>query len=129
MNYVLNRRNRLAPFRPAGVVYVGRPSPWGNPFHVGHSGSAEECVEQYRAYLMSNVSLLSRLREIRGKDLECWCSPVSGMKKPCHAHVLIELANLPLKQLFSRVLPIHGLRTARQIIEANDARRMAPSSA
>lgn len=33
--------------------------------------------------------LIARLPELRGKDLACWCST----DKPCHADVLIEIAN------------------------------------
>lgn len=33
--------------------------------------------------------ILDRIHELRGKDLMCWC-PVS---QPCHADVLLELAN------------------------------------
>ena len=29
------------------------------------------------------------LRELRGKDLACWCP----LDKPCHADVLLEIAN------------------------------------
>jgi len=34
-------------------------------------------------------ALLHRLPELRGKDLACWCRP----GEPCHADVLLELAN------------------------------------
>jgi len=37
---------------------------------------------------MNNPELLAALPELRGKDLVCWCSPL-----PCHADVLLELAN------------------------------------
>ena len=35
------------------------------------------------------AALLARLPELRGHDLACWC-PLDG---PCHADVLLELAN------------------------------------
>jgi len=31
----------------------------------------------------------SRLRELRGKNLMCWCA----LDKPCHADILLEIAN------------------------------------
>jgi hypothetical protein len=31
---------------------------------------------------------MAALPELRGKDLICWCAP-----KPCHADVLLDLAN------------------------------------
>lgn len=35
-------------------------------------------------------SVLARLGELRGKNLACWCPP----GQPCHADVLLELANI-----------------------------------
>ena len=35
------------------------------------------------------AAILSALPSLRGKDLACWCKP----GEPCHADVLIELAN------------------------------------
>lgn len=34
--------------------------------------------------------MVKRLGELRGKDLMCWCA----LDKPCHADVLLELANV-----------------------------------
>ncbi len=69
---------------PANAVYVGRPSRWGNPF------SGDDAVGRYRAYLNENPGLVAAIkRELRGKDLACWC----GLDKPCHADVLLEVAN------------------------------------
>lgn len=69
-------------------VYVGRPSVWGNPFKEGVHGTREEVIEMYRHYLLASVRLMAMLPELRGKILGCWCAP-----KPCHADVLLELAN------------------------------------
>ncbi len=39
-------------------------------------------------------TLLSHLEELRGKDLACWCSITKGgCYNPCHADVLLALAN------------------------------------
>ena len=72
---------------PEGVVYVGRPTKWGNPFVVGLDGTAEECVSRYRDWVIRYFLL--EVRELRGKDLACWCKEGN----PCHADVLLELAN------------------------------------
>ena len=75
--------------RPKGAVYVGRPGPWGNPFHVGKHGTRAEVVARYRKWLLAQPELVERARrELRGRDLECWCAPL-----PCHADVLLEIAN------------------------------------
>lgn len=69
-------------------VYVGRPSKWGNPFHVGKDGTREQVIARYRTYLEGQPGLLAQLPKLRGKVLACWCAPL-----PCHADVLLSLAN------------------------------------
>lgn len=72
---------------PAGAVYVGRPSKWGNPFVVVTEDAREEAIELFRESITEEFKAEIR-RELRGKDLVCWCAP-----KPCHADVLLEIAN------------------------------------
>ena len=101
---------------PPNTVYVGRPNKWGNPFRVGIHGDRQECVGLYRRYLDGEISeedtswrndlyddpdlwcspylgkvliFVSALEDLRGKDLCCWCP----LDQPCHADVLLELAN------------------------------------
>lgn len=69
-------------------VYIGRPSKWGNPFAIGRDGNRAEVVAEYRAYVCGRPDLIADLRELRGKDLVCFCAP-----KMCHGDVLLELAN------------------------------------
>jgi hypothetical protein len=76
-------------------VYIGRPSPWGNPFSHKEGtlakfkvGTRDEAVDQYREWLLSNPELLKKLPELKNKVLACWCSPLR-----CHGDVLSELAN------------------------------------
>jgi hypothetical protein len=88
---VYSRRRGASPEAPAGAVYVGRPTPFGNPFMVGRDGTQGECVELYRTWIMAPQRAEFRAyvqRHLRGKDLMCWCAP-----KPCHADVLLEVAN------------------------------------
>lgn len=71
------------------AVNVARPSQWGNPFKVGRDGTAKECVAKFREF--AGEEAISRISEpLRGKNLACWCSPAD----PCHADVLLDLANL-----------------------------------
>jgi len=97
---------------PAGAVVVARPTIWGNPFTVsaaldaGFRGTDEEMARlvtvAFRTWMhgagtdwMGTESdrrrdvILSRLPELRGRDLACWCKPGCD----CHADVLLELAN------------------------------------
>jgi hypothetical protein len=88
---------------PEGAVVVSRPSRWGNPFKVGdeiHRGPAwsgrEEivrdrthAVQLYRRWLFTQERSRDMVPELRGKDLACWCP----LDQPCHADVLLDLAN------------------------------------
>lgn len=88
---VLNKRTDNIPL---DAIYVGRPSKWGNPYAIGRDGTREEVIARYRIWLETMIydfDILHRrlnIEELRGKDLVCWCSPL-----PCHADVLLELAN------------------------------------
>lgn len=74
---------------PPTAVYVGRPSPFGNPFVIGRDGSREEVVRKYEAWLMAQPDLVARAKEeLVGRDLVCWCAP-----RACHADILMRIAN------------------------------------
>ncbi len=64
---------------------MGRPSKWGNPYTIPMHGNREQVIAAYRSLIVDNERDLA---ELRGKDLVCWCYPL-----PCHADVLLELAN------------------------------------
>ena len=73
---------------PPDAVYVGRPSKWGNPYKIGKDGTREEVIAKYRRMITDPINDVYDLEELRGRDLVCWCAPL-----PCHADVLLELAN------------------------------------
>ena len=80
--------------KPPGAVVVARPSPWGNPFRIGSDGDRARCVARFReAFLRGRLPFGPGdvRRELAGRDLACWC-PTDG---PCHADVLLEVANGP----------------------------------
>lgn len=86
--------------KPEGVVYVGRPTIYGNPYHVDHvdrrsptrARQHQRAVDSYRTWLAAHPALLAEMVEnLRGRDLGCWC-PID---LPCHADVLLELVNAP----------------------------------
>jgi hypothetical protein len=90
------QRKRTRGWRmPPNTVYVGRPTKWGNPYRPGEGLSAAEAMQGYRDLLYINdanpdrVGLTDAQRELRGKNLACWC-PIG---QPCHADVLLEIAN------------------------------------
>lgn len=85
--------NKRDPNIPRGAVYVGRPTKWGNPFVIGKDGNRKEVILKYRKYIMDHVYTSDLFmndlnKELRGKDLVCWCAP-----KACHADILLEIAN------------------------------------
>lgn len=76
---------------PQDAVYIGRGSPWGNPFsHMTGTkaqwvvSSREEAIERFK----NEVLPLLDVTPLRGKDLVCFCAP-----KSCHGDVLMEAAN------------------------------------
>jgi hypothetical protein len=88
--------------RPDGVVYVGRPSKWGNPHRIGEDDNGtphtpETAVAAYRYGLVEgylDVTVEAVRKHLRGKDLGCWCE----LGAPCHADVLLEIANAPTRE-------------------------------
>jgi len=102
------QRKRAKGWRmPPNTVYVGRPSKWGNPFSIGsiyinEKGSIDEhllfggieitdrkiAVEIFKKQITDKNIELTR-RELKGKNLACWCP----LNQPCHADVLLEIAN------------------------------------
>ncbi len=84
MAKVLNKRDSGV---PAGAIYVGRPSKFGNPYEIGRDGSREEVIQKYEAWLLTadNGLSIADLLQLKGKDLVCWCAPLA-----CHAEVLLK---------------------------------------
>jgi hypothetical protein len=107
--------------KPEGVIVVSRPSKWGNPYSVrredndsdtwvvvepdgtpegteiewasSKSEATELAVEMFR-HEREHTAYPSddEIRaELAGRDLACWCP--AG---PCHADVLLEIANRDL---------------------------------
>lgn len=88
-------------------VNVARPSKWGNPFPIGGRvydpatggpllvRDAAHAVALHRGWLLQVLdherggALTAALGYLRGRNLACWCQP----GHPCHADVLLELAN------------------------------------
>ena len=95
--------------KPKNAIVVARPSRWGNPFTIQGAREAEYqgtdgelramCAGAFRQFLADRyywphgepirAHILSHLHHLRGHDLACWCP----LDQPCHADVLLELAN------------------------------------
>lgn len=90
---------------PPNTVKVDRSTRWGNPYREGitpgnyaswfradvameaahDTPSVNHPWSRHLHWIAHNVGLL------RGLNLACWCA----LDQPCHADVLLELANLP----------------------------------
>jgi len=93
---------------PPNTMSVARPGRWGNPFIIGGingfrtdypgepdvwvtTNNIAEAVENFR-WLVNQGDRPARIRKaLAGKNLACWCP----LGQPCHADVLLELANSP----------------------------------
>jgi hypothetical protein len=73
---------------PAGAVYIGRGSKWGNRFRIGADGDRATVIARHAAWLRDQHDLLRALDELRGKNLVCFCAP-----QACHGDLLLRLAN------------------------------------
>lgn len=102
---------------PPNTVYVGRPSKLGNPFSIRkdvaippkpepmwavvYQGkvlvrwdtkllAAQDAVERYRLWRKERNEDYEIRQQLHGKDfIACWCP----LDEPCHADVLLEIAN------------------------------------
>ncbi len=96
---------------PEGAVYVGRPTGWGNRWRVqgvprtawdretpytvvderGNSLGTFRNEERARWWAIRGFErdFFEDVEPLRGHDLVCWCP----LDQPCHADVLLELAN------------------------------------
>ncbi|MGQ0592725.1 MAG: DUF4326 domain-containing protein [Gammaproteobacteria bacterium] len=71
-------------------VYIGRGSPWGNPYGIGFDGDRGEVIRKFkydfeRGFLKFNKEDVLKLK---GKTLGCHCKPAA-----CHGDVIAEYLN------------------------------------
>ena len=99
---------------------VDRTTRYGNPYRIGESidmkqarrwgwnisptgqimvcGDAAHAVDKFRHALFWDVAIHDFIRnELGGKDLACWCE----LDEPCHADVLMEIANSDAQDIIS----------------------------
>ena len=77
MPKVYNKRKNDA---PKGAVYIGRGSPWGNPFKIGIHGNRDRVCDRFEREILPTLDL----EPLRGKDLVCFCAPLR-----CHGHSIL----------------------------------------
>lgn len=71
------------------LIYVGRPTKWGNPFVLHEESQREGVLRKFVENLDKEQGLIEQAStELPGKFQGCWCAP-----KLCHAHVWSAIAN------------------------------------
>lgn len=78
MPAVYNKRANAA---PKEAIYIGRGSPWGNPFKIGEHGDRAQVIARFVKEVLPRLDL----EPLRGKDLVCWCSPSA-----CHGDEILK---------------------------------------
>ena len=89
------------PFMVGGWFMMGDPDPrakirmsWCETYRPGGTGftlikDRQMAVDWFREYRRRYPLSEKHLARLRGKDLACWCR----LDQPCHADVLLEVAN------------------------------------
>lgn len=68
---------------------IDRNTVWGNPFILDADGDRETVCENYEfKYLPYKPSLIKKVKNLKGKALGCWCSPLK-----CHGDTLKKLSD------------------------------------
>lgn len=81
MPQVYNKHHRNA---PPGAVYIGRGSPYGNPFVIGRDGDRAEVIRRFECEVLPSLDVTA----LRGQDVVCFCAPL-----PCHGDAIVSKAN------------------------------------
>lgn len=97
-----SKRIKVIPFASTRVVnkdrgdefelYIGRGTPWGNPFAISDALSREQVIEMYREYFqkkfIDDEEGNRAIKSLRGRILGCHCKPAA-----CHGDVIAEYLN------------------------------------
>jgi hypothetical protein len=89
---VVNRR-----YSGDDVLYVGRPSRWGNPFPARTEADRDQVCDLHEMHLalqyLEGEVTDADFDSLRGKALQCFCAP-----KRCHADTLKKVADMEPEQ-------------------------------
>lgn len=82
MTTVVNIRNS------ACDEYIGRGTPFGNPYRIGEDGDRQQVIEKFKAYFykrLTDEGFRGKVLALKGKKLGCWCVPLA-----CHGQIIAE---------------------------------------
>jgi len=89
---------------PPNTIKIDRTTQWGNPFKIGSTqphpltgrpvivADLATSLSLHRDYLLRGKGreiAKAAARELRGKNLACWCK----YSTPCHGDLLLKVAN------------------------------------
>lgn len=73
-------------------VFIGRGSPYGNPFNYRKMGiTREECVSLYKEYFYKKLNdpvFRDKVLTLKDKILGCYCAPLL-----CHGNIIADYLN------------------------------------
>jgi hypothetical protein len=78
LNKVHNKYHGTA---PTNAKYIGRGSPFGNPFVIGKDGNRDEVCNKFESEILPTLDVES----LRGFDLVCFCKP-----QRCHGDSILK---------------------------------------
>lgn len=78
MNKVHNLHHNSA---PDDAIYIGRGSPWGNPYVIEKHGNRNEVCDKFEKNILPHLDL-TRLID---HDLVCYCKPAR-----CHGDAILK---------------------------------------
>ena len=76
--------NKYKNTAPKDAVYIGRGSPYGNPFVIGKDGTRKEVIDKFTSLILPNLDVTA----LKGKHLVCFCAP-----QVCHGDSILIKAN------------------------------------
>lgn len=79
-------RHHLRNLDPPGSIYIGRGTPYGNPYSLTDH-TREEALDKFRQLLAGQPALVEQARhQLMRQVLICSCAP-----KACHGHVWVDM--------------------------------------
>lgn len=72
-------------------IYIGRGSPWGNPYAISHGEGPDraEVIEKYKEYFYEKIESDSAFKKgilgMKGMRLACFCKP-----EACHGDIIAD---------------------------------------
>lgn len=67
--------------RSVTAVYIGRGSPYGNPFKIGVHGDRDAVCGMFETLILPTLDV----EPLRGKNLMCFCAPLR-----CHGDSILK---------------------------------------